>query len=599
MTSSRFVNKEIAELLRSIAAAYELKNENRFRIIAYDKAADTVEHMTRELHDIWQEGGLAGLQKVQGIGPTISSHLDELFSKGESKHFATVMKDIPASVFVLMRVPGIGPKRAFKLVKELGFVNPDRVLRDVVHAAKLGKIATLETFGEKSQSEILKSITLHQTSAGKSERMPLPYAHALAEEVEEHLRKVPGVKRIDFLGSLRRRVATIGDIDVAVGVEDKKQIEAVIDHFTKFKRAIRVDNKGERKSSIIVSPNIRIDLRVQDLETYGSMLQYFTGSKNHNIKLREFALKKKLSLNEYGIKDLKIQNSKLNIHEFRDEESFYKFLGLPYIDPEIREGTDEIQRALKGTLPHLVQRKDIKGDLHIHSSYNASTSHDLGANTVEEIVQKAKSLGYEYVGFSDHNPSTSNNTEKEIVELLKKRKQHIDTSLKHIKFPYFIGLEVDIDPNGKLAIPEEATEYLDYVIVSVHSAFRQEKVEATRRVMKALSSPKVKIFGHPTGRMLGRRDGLEYDWDEIFAYVKAHHIAIEVNSGPERLDLPETLVRVAVDQGVKLIVDTDAHHVDWMDGMEYGISVARRGWAQKGDIMNTRNLKDFKEWLLD
>jgi DNA polymerase (family X) len=221
----------------------------------------------------------------------------------------------------------------------------------------------------------------------------------------------------------------------------------------------------------------------------------------------------------------------------------------------------------------------------------------MGANTIEEIIEKAKSRNYEYVGFSDHNPSTSNNTERDIIEIMRKRKEYIDKRLAKEKFQYFIGLEVDIDPNGKLALPEPAIEYVDYLIVSVHSAFRQNKEEATRRVLKALSYPKVKIFGHPTGRMLGRRDGLEYDWEKIFNFVKEKDIAIEVNSGPERLDLPDSLVREAVKSKVKLMVDTDAHHTDWMDGITYGVSVARRGWAEKGDIMNTRGANEFKQWL--
>ncbi len=289
----KFTNKAIAELLRSVAASYLLKNENRFKIIAYEKAADTVEHMTRELKDIWQEGGIT---RVAGIGPSISSHLDEYFSTGKSKHFDEVFKGIPATVFVLMRVPGIGPKKAFKLVKNLKLLNPDTAVGDLQYACIQGKVADMETFGEDSQKNILDAIALYEAGRSKTQRMPLPYALSLAQEIEEYLKKSPLINKVDFLGSLRRQVATIGDIDIAIPSNSQDE-DKIIDYFCKFHRAVSVDNKGERKASIIVSPNIKIDLRVQDKNTYGSMLQYFTGSKSHNVKLREYGLKQGLSLN--------------------------------------------------------------------------------------------------------------------------------------------------------------------------------------------------------------------------------------------------------------------------------------------------------------
>lgn len=600
-------NKAIAELLRSVAATYLLKNENRFRIMAYEKAADTVEHMTRELKDIWQEGRLIDLQKVEGIGPTISAHLDEYFSKGRSRHFDKVLKDMPKSVFVLMRVPGIGPKKAFKLVKNLKLLNPDNAVRALQYACIQGRVADMETFGEDSQKNILDAIALYEAGRSKTQRMPLPYALSLAEEVEEYLKKSPLIRQVDFLGSLRRRVATIGDIDIAIpsnGVDEDK----IIDHFCKFHRAVSIDNKGERKASIVVSPNIKIDLRVQDKKTYGSMIQYFTGSKPHNVKLREYGLKKGLSLNEYGMKPLnKVHrssftvhryNKEKNIYEFDSEDEFYEFLGLQYIPPEIREGTNEISIAEKKKLPHLVELKDIKGDFHIHSSYDLHPSHDLGANTYQEIVDKAVELGYEYVGFADHNPKTLELSEEEIIRIMKARKEHIDTKLDKIKIPYFIGLEVDITPNGEIALPAKAIEYVDYLIVSLHSAFRQPIKQMTERVLKALSYPKVRMFGHPTGRLLGKREGVDLDWEQIFAHVKKHDIALEINSGPDRLDLPDTLVREGLKHEIKYIINTDAHATEFMSGISYGVSVARRGWCTKHDIMNTRSYKKFTNWLV-
>jgi len=585
----RFSNKVIAELLRSIAAAYLLKGENRFKIIAYDKAADAIEHLSRELKDIWQEGKL---QKVPGVGPGIGSGLDEYFKKGESSHFNEVLKGIPPSVFTLMRVPGIGPKKAFRLVMQFGLTDSDTVVQDLKNVAKADKISTLEGFGKKSQDDIYEALEVYQNTDRREERMPFSYAKELAREVMTYLRQLPEVKRTDALGSLRRCVSTIGDIDLAV-VADEPDSKKIVDHFLVYPGKRSVEASGDRKGSIIAAGNIRMDLRVQDKETYGSMLQYFTGSKAHNIKLREFALRKGLSLNEYGIKDLKTGKVK----EFPDEEAFYGYLGLQYIPPEIREGTDEIEIALKKQVPTLIELKDIKGDFHIHSSYDLKPSHDMGLNSFEELIEKAQSKGYEYIGFSEHNPKISGISTEEIISIMKMRKSHIDQVCSTYKLPYFIGLEVDILPSGEVALPEKAIEYVDYLIVSIHSSFHMEIKDMTRRVMKALSYPKVKLFGHPTARLLGKRDGIDLNWDEVFTYVKDRHIALEINASPSRLDLPDTLVREAKEKGVKFMIDTDAHAVEHMDFMEYGVSVARRGWVIKEDVINTFSPKALSEWM--
>lgn len=596
----KFKNKTIAEILRDVAAVYLLKNVIRFRRIAYENAADTIERMNRELKDVWQEGKL---DTVPGIGPSIASYLDEYFRKGRSAHFDKVLAKIPQTVFILMRISLIGPKRAFKLVKALNLNNPRTVVRDLKKACLKGKVAELESFGEKSQEDILLSIQLYEQSTKKTERMPLPYAFSLAEETIEYLKKMPEVKRVDALGSLRRMVATVGDVDLSVAADDKNA-DKIIKHFVNFPRVINVENAGGKKASIIVSPNVRIDLRIQNEQTYGSMLQYFTGSKSHNINLREYALKKGLSLSEYGMK--KVRRSEFGVRsserfEFKDEESLYGFLGLQYIPPEIREGTNEIEIALKYKLPELVEQKDIKGDFHLHSSYDLKPSHDYGVNTFEEMMEKAAELGYEYIGFSEHNPNTGNNTNAEIIEILKKRKEHMNYVLGMKKYPvkYFIGLEVDIAPNGQIAFPEKALPYVDYLIVSVHSSFRMKKKEMTERILKGLSYPKVKILGHPTGRLFGKREGYELDWDKIFTYAKKKNIALEINSGPDRLDLTDTLVRSAVQNGNKLVINTDAHAAEYMDGLKYGISVARRGWATKGDIINIGGYNEVRGWIFE
>lgn len=586
-----FSNKEVARLLRNIAAVYLLQNVNRFRIIAYENAATSIEHLTREIKDIWQDGKLT---QVSGIGPTIAQHLDEYFKNGKSEHFEHVLSGIPATVFSLMNVPGLGPKKAYKLVNALKLHNVKTIYEDLRKAGEAGKIETLETFGKKSQDDILQSLELFKSRKSKEKRMPLPYATMIAENVVEYLKHDPAIKQIDVLGSLRRQVSTIGDVDVAVMAEEKDTAH-IIDYFTKYPKRLSVDNAGGKKSSIIVSPYVRVDLRVQTKKQYGSMLQYFTGSKNHNILLREYALSKGYSLNEYGFKT--VGKSEKPLKEFDDEKDLYGFLGLQFIPPEIREGTDEVVLARQNKISKLVELTDIKGDLHLHSSYDLKPSHDLGKNTYEEILDYAKEKKYEYVGFADHNPKISGLSKNKVLNILKKRKEFIDKTCKNHPVKYFVGLEVDILPSGEPAIPAGAEEYLDYMIVSVHSVFNMNVADMTKRVLKALAYPKVKILGHPTGRLLGSREGFELDWPQIFSFCAKKNIGIEINSWPERLDLPDTLVREAQQIGVSFVINTDAHANYQMDNMRYGVSVARRGWATKNDISNAKEYNEFRKWI--
>lgn len=592
-------NKEISYLLRCVAAAYLLTGENRFKVIAYERAADTVDHLNRELYDIWESGHLFS---VEGIGPSILSHIDEYFKKKEDSHFLQIINKIPQSVFVLMKIPRIGPKKAFKLVKALELTNPETAIEDLYQACLNNKVAQIETFGEKSQEEIIEGIEIFKKGEIKQERMPLPYAYNLALEVINYLKKHPLVERVDILGSLRRMVATIGDIDIAIQIKNQKSkiksYKEIINYFINYPKKISVLNAGENKASILVTGNRQVDLRIQEKESYGSMLQYFTGSKSHNIKLREYGLKLGYSLSEYGIK--KIKNQKSKIYKFENEEDFYKFLGLQYIPPELREGTEEIELAVKNQLPKLVALKDIKGDFHIHSSYDLEPSHDLGENSYQEILNKAKNLNYKYLAFADHNPSITNHKEDEIIEILKRRKQYIVQKIMNKNFErlnYFISLEVDILPDGQIALPEESVKYLDFIIVSIHSRFKMSKKEMTKRILRAISYPKIKILGHPTGRLLGKREEIDVDWLAVFKECRKRNIALEINSWPERLDLPDNLVKQAIKNQVKLIINTDAHNVQEMDNMFYGVAVARRGWARKNDTINTWEEREVRKWI--
>lgn len=586
-------NPQIAELLRKVAAAYLILGENRFRIIAYERAADSIEHLTSEVKDYWDDHKL---EDIPGVGGGIASNLDELFRLGKSKHWETVFARVPQAIFPLLLVPGVGPKKAFVLVNTLKLTDPKTVIEDVEKAAKTGKIAPIEGFGEKSQSVILESIAIYKRGAIKENRMPLPYADQVAQEVMNHIQKGGSVEHIDVLGSLRRQVSTIGDIDIAVAT---RKPEVVLKQFLTFPHQKVIDH-GPRGATLLLSNGRQADLRVQTPDAYGAMLQYFTGSKNHNIALRSRALERGMSLNEYGIKDVKTGK----VRKYSSEEGFYKAVGLPLIPPELREDRGEIDAAVHGTLPKLVTPGDMRGDLHVHSSYDLNSSHDLGKHSIEELLTKAEALGYDYIGFSDHNPR-ANQSVREIVDIMKRRKdvyvRQVDswnrTHKKHIEM--FLMCEVDILPDGRLALPEPAMEYVDGVIVSIHSAFTQPKEQVTNRIIAALGAhPKVRIFGHPSGRLLGSREGVDADWPKVFDVARTRDVALEINAFPERLDLSDSLVFDAIKQGIKLTIDTDAHAVEHMDLMRYGVAVARRGWATKRDIQNCLDYNKFRTWFM-
>lgn len=580
-------NTEVAKLLRKAAAAYTIHDEKkyRFQIIAYERAADSIEHATSEIKDLWEEGKL---RSVPGLGVSISQHLDELFKTGKVKHFDELTHDLPEAMFPLLDIPGFGPKKSYRLVKELKIRNPQTAIRDLEKGAKEGKIRVLEGFGDKSEADILEGITSFRTREAKLTRMTLPYADAIAQKVINYLEKCPDVLRVDPLGSLRRMVATVGDIDIAVSTKNPKN---VINYFVKFPSR-RVLEKGEITASLILASGHQVDLMVQPPQSYGALLQHFTGSKHHNIHLREYALQKGMSLSEYGIKI----GDKL--HEYTTEKDFYHALGMDYIPPELREDVGEIETALTHKLPKLVTRSDIKGDLHNHSDYNLEPSHDLGHNSMTDMLERAKDFHYQYLAFSEHNPSITNHSKNEIWSIMKKRNEYIEKIKSSTKSVRVINMiEVDILSNGELAISDEALSALDGAIASIHSSFQQPREKMTQRVLAALTNPYVRILGHPTGRLLGKREGYDLDWDKIFNYCLGHDKALEINAWPDRLDLPDALVHEAVKRGVKMIISTDAHSVEDMELMNYGVAVARRGWAKDDDILNTLEYNKFINWL--
>jgi len=596
---SHLSNLQIAELFRKMAAAYQILGENRFKIIAYERAADSIEHLTSEVKDLWDDGKLA---EIPGVGSTIIGHLDEIFRTGKAKHIESTLAKVPKAVFPLLLIPGIGPKKAYKLVTELHLTNDKTVVVDLQKAIDSHRIAPMEGFGERSEELISENIKTYKKGSVKERRILLSEADNIAQEIIVFLKKKDWITHIDILGSLRRSVATIGDIDIAV-VTDKP--DEAISYFCTYPHQ-KIIEQGPTGASLLLHSGRQVDLRVGEKQSYGAMLQYFTGSKNHNIALRTYALTKGMSLSEYGIKKTRGQKTEVGnrIKQFENEKEFYEYLGMEWIPPELREDHGEIAASLSHSLPKLIESTDIQGDVHLHTNFNLEPSHDLGAHSIEEMLDEATILGYDYIGISDHNPSAGDHTDSEIIAIMKKRQEFYlsharDWNNKQKKQIHVcIMLEVDIKPDGTLALPEKAFDFVDAVIVSIHSSFHMSKDEMTKRITTALlANPKVKMLGHPTGRLLGRREGYEADWKRIFELCKKQHIALEINASPYRLDLTDALVYDAVKMKCKLSINTDSHSVPEMKLMKYGVTVARRGWAEKRDIINSLGYNEIKRWL--
>lgn len=584
-----FTNEEVAKLLRQVAAVYSILSEAKFRfqILAYQKAADSIEASSTEIKDLLQDNALG---QLAGVGESIKSHIHELFSTGKVEHFDEVLKNVPNSLFPLLDVPTFGPKKAYKLVSAFELNDPTTVIDDVYSIARSGKIAGLESFGEKSQQDIIRAIDEYRLGKTKSSRMVLAYAQEIADTILSYLIQHGDVIEAYTLGSLRRMKSTIGDVDIAVSSNNAK---SVLDHFNNYPYKNRIIERGDITSSIILSGNKQVDLMVLKPEQFGSLLQHFTGSKEHNVRLREFALKKGYSLSEKGIK---LKDGTLKM--FDDEKEFYNFLGLDWIPPELRENLGEIEAAEKHSLPKLVELTDIKGDFHIHSNYPIEPSHDLGINTMQEMIDRAKEFKYKYIGFSEHNPSIGNHTNEQIFSILEKRNKKIEQLRMSNKDIRIINLlEVDILPNGKLALDNKCLELVDMAIVSIHSSFRTPKKEMTERILSGLSHPKAKILAHPSGRLINSRSPYEVDWNRLFKFANENGKALEINSWPTRLDLSDTLIIEALDHGVKFFINTDSHAVSHMDNMLFGVSVARRGWCEKKQILNTLPYNELLKWI--
>ncbi len=565
-------NSEVANLLYNIADLLEIQNVP-FKPQAYRNAARIIETLAEDIETVFKNGKL---RELPGIGESIAEKISEFLTTGKLKYYEDLKKKVPKGVAELIEIPGMGPKKALFLNKELGISS----VQQLKEAALKHKIRGLPRFGEKSESDILEAVELIEK--GK-ERMLLGIALPIANELSSKLKALSEVDKISLAGSIRRRKETIGDVDILV--TSKKPL-LIMDFFTSMKDVAEVLAKGETKSSVVLKSGLQIDLRVVDSESFGSALQYFTGSKEHNIALRGIVKKKGFKLSEYGLFNQKGKNI-----ASKTEKEIYEKLGLRYIEPEIRENSGEIEAAISNKLPKLVEYNAMKGDFHVHSKYSDGTA------AISEIAELSKKLGYEYVVIADHSKSQhiANGLDEET--LFKKIEEIKKLNKKYSNFRILAGAEVDIKPDGTLDYSDDVLKKLDVAIAAIHSGFKSTKEQMTKRVIKALENKYVDILAHPTGRLIGKRNPYEIDIEKIIASAKENGKFLEINAFPSRLDLRDANVRAAVNAGVKLSIGTDAHALEQMRFLELGVATARRGWAESKDILNTLSLKELPKFF--
>ena len=568
-------NEEIAELFENMAALLEVKGDVIFKIRAYQRSARTIGHLSFSLEQAVKDS--VDLKTIPGIGTAISGKIQELISTGRVGAYERLKTELPDGVLTLMNVPGIGPKTAMLMAQELGASTIDGVERAVLD----GRVAKLPRIGEKTAQNILRHIRSLRT---KDQQVPIGQALPVAENVISALRDgCPGLDKIMPTGSLRRWKETVGDIDIAATARDPAQ---VMDVFVRLPGVQEVLGHGQKKASVVVDPGLQVDLRIVEDESFGAMIQYFTGSQQHNIRLRDHANQRGLSLNEYGITSLETGV----LEKYADEEALYERLGLRFIPPELREDLWEIDLAERQSLPELVQLSDIKGDLHVHSNWSD------GRDSLDEMLEAAVNQGYQYVALTDHSAGrgiANGLSQERLLEQL-----GILRSMEQ-RYPIKIlcGSEVDIRADGSLDYPDEVLEKLDVVVASVHSAMGQDSRKMTERVISAIRNPHVTVIGHPTCRLLGSRDPVDVDMEELFKAALETGTALEINSAPERLDLKDTHVLRARELGVPLIISTDSHSRTYLDKMRFGVAVARRGWCEKRHIVNTLPLEEFLRYI--
>ncbi len=566
-------NKQVSELLNTIADLLDIQDENFFKTRAYRMAAQTILELNENIETVVNENQVEDLPYV---GHAIAKKITEYVTTGKLQYFEELKEKTPLALLDLMDISGLGPRKVARLYYQLHITT----IKQLRTACEQGKLRDLDGFGEVTEKNILRGINLKEKTQGRS---LLHHAYQQGTKYLSYLEKEDSVSQISIAGSLRRMKETIGDIDILIS---SKQPDQVMEYFVKYPAVKQVLLQGRTKTSVLLTDNIQVDLRVVEEKSFGSALQYFTGSKEHNVAVRAIAIKQGYKLNEYGLFDKETDDYITG----KKEKSVYTTLNLDYIPAELRENRGEIEAAQDHTLPDLITQQDIKGDLHVHSDYSD------GADSVKEMVQSAEQLGYDYIGITDHSQSLkiAHGLEPERV---KQKRNQIQTLNKKQNIHIFCGTECDILPDGTLDYDDDTLKLFDYVAIGIHKKFKMSKQEATERITQAMHHPSVTFLAHPTCRIIGQRAPFDLDIERLFETAVDTNTCLEINSFPDRLDLNDNLVKRAKELGVRFVIGTDAHLADHLHFLHYGVAVARRGWLTKADCINTKSIDEITEFF--
>ncbi len=574
MSPDRISNQQLADTFNLIADLLEIRGEVIYKILAYRKAAESLAELNNDAYDIWQEGKLT---QIPGVGKAIAEKIEEIFTTGKLGFLEKLTAEVPLSLAEMLQVPDLGPKKIGLFWKELGITN----LSELEAAARSGKLRTLPGMGEKSEARILSGIEAYKR---RSTRIPIGQAYPFAQRLISRLSQAADVVRVEMAGSLRRGKITVGDLDILAAATDSAAIMAL---FLSDPEIVRVEGRGETKSSVEYAHGLRAQLWVHPPERFGTAWQYATGSKDHNVRLRELALKQNLSLSEHAF--TRPDGSEILC---ATEESVYATLGLPFIPPELREDRGEIQAALQGKLPKLIEIEDIRSELHAHTTWSD------GHLSIQQLAEAAGRRGRKLIVISDHSASLAI-TGGLTTEDLQRQREEIDRVQQLLGDSILIlqGIEVEIRADGSLDFPDDVLADLDIVTASLHTSLRQPRQQITERLLKAIHNPHVDIIGHPTGRMLPNREGADLDMEAVMKAAIENQVALEINAHPARLDLDDINARRFVEMGGLLAINTDAHAESDLDLLHFGITTARRGWVEAPAVLNTWEIPKLLAWL--
>jgi len=581
---------ELSDLFRTMAALMDIKGESTFKAIAFSKVSRILKDMTLDLEEMCREGKL---KELEGIGPSSQRIIEQFIKTGKSADYEEVAASVPAGLIPMLEIPGLGPKTIALLWKQRNITT----LEELVAAIGSGKLDGLKGIGDKKIEAIKLGIELRAQAKG---RMGIVDAVEIGQSLLESLKKLPAVKNAEIAGSLRRRRETIGDIDLVCSLNDPKAGEAVSAAFVKLPLVQRILGQGQTKASILTTQGLQVDLRIVPADNFGAALQYFTGSKEHNTKLRGLAQQKKMTLNEWGLYKLEEYDKsekKPGVPPAakpvagKTEQEIYKALGMPVMEPVLREDRGEIEAALAGKLPKIVRLEDIRGDLHSHT-----TASD-GQGTIEEMALAARELGYEFLGVTDHSKSQVIANGLTADRLLKHAAEIRKISGKMKGITLLAGCEVDILADGRLDFEDDVLKELDFVVASPHISLKQDSAKATERILRAIDNRYVTLIGHPTGRIIFGREGLPLNFAKIFKAAAQSGTALEINASFPRLDLNDANAFGAIGAGVKLSINTDAHSTAGFDQMIFGVYVAQRAWATAADVINCLSLGELKKFI--